>query len=83
MVLWHVNSLHLAKNCNGTQKVKHYSLHSPLQGIYTLLKNSYLFQNDKHKKNIVHWDNYKYFLHLRFHSKIHSYEKVIFEQNDM
>jgi hypothetical protein len=38
-------------------------------------KNSYLFQNDKYKKHVIHWDHYKYFLHLRFHSKIHSYEK--------
>jgi hypothetical protein len=31
MVLWHVNSLHLAKHCNGTEKVSHSILHSPIE----------------------------------------------------
>jgi len=25
---WHVSSLHPIENCNGTQKLSHYSLHS-------------------------------------------------------
>ncbi len=34
---WHVNSLHPIENCNGTQKVSHYNLHSPnYQGFETL-----------------------------------------------
>jgi len=33
MVLWHVNSLHLAKTCIGTQKVNESILHSPIEDL--------------------------------------------------
>jgi len=47
MVLWHVNSLHLAKICIGTQKMSHYNMRSPhfqkieihLQVLYYLQTN--------------------------------------------
>jgi hypothetical protein len=32
-----------------------------LQGIMTF-KNLYLFKNDKQKKNVMYWDNYKHLL---------------------
>jgi len=33
MVLWHVNSLHLAKTCIRTQKVNESILHSPIEDL--------------------------------------------------
>jgi hypothetical protein len=37
IVLWHINSLHLIKNRKGTQKLSHYSLHSPYCQLLTIV----------------------------------------------